>query len=260
MNLKEISTLFTNASNEIRNIEGLKYLNDNGLFLNEFDNLDSNSIPPNYSDLARLHKLVRERKVFTILEFGVGWSSLVLADALYKNKIDFESEPQNSSLIKDDMFNLFSLDTSQHWIDIAKKRIFDYLLPYVNFKFSEVEIGEWNGKICHFYNKIPDILPDFIYLDGPDPKDVKGEIRGLTFGKNDRFVLSADLLLMEPLLLPHTLILVDGRVSNSRFLKTNFSRNWQMEYNEITDISVFELIEDSIGKRNDTKIKYQLGK
>ena len=42
--------------------------------------------PPEYDDLARLHHLVKSRKVITILEFGIGKSSIVMGQALSENK------------------------------------------------------------------------------------------------------------------------------------------------------------------------------
>ena len=42
--------------------------------------------PPEYDDLARLHHLVKSRKVVTILEFGIGKSSIVMGQALWKIK------------------------------------------------------------------------------------------------------------------------------------------------------------------------------
>ena len=42
-------------------------------------------LPPDFKDLARLHHLVLSRKVLTILEFGLGRSSVVFGEAL-KNK------------------------------------------------------------------------------------------------------------------------------------------------------------------------------
>src|SRR5438874_1683600 len=46
--------------------------------------------PPEFDDLTRLHFLARSRKMTTILEFGVGKSTIVFADALKKNKEEFE--------------------------------------------------------------------------------------------------------------------------------------------------------------------------
>jgi hypothetical protein len=61
---------------------------------------------------------------------------------------------------------------------------------------------------------------------------------------------SGDLLLMEPILLPGTLILVDGRTNNARFLQRNFERNWNMVYDAKGDITTFELIEGRLGPYN----------
>src|SRR3989304_7510047 len=46
--------------------------------------------PPEPDDLVRLHKAIRRRKCFTVLEFGPGYSTLVIADALKKNQDDWE--------------------------------------------------------------------------------------------------------------------------------------------------------------------------
>ena len=48
---------------------------------------DPTIFPPDWRDLARLHNTVLARKSSTILEFGVGYSSIVLADGLRQNKI-----------------------------------------------------------------------------------------------------------------------------------------------------------------------------
>jgi predicted O-methyltransferase YrrM len=42
-------------------------------------------ISANYSDLAHLYLVVRERKPFSILEFGSGFSTIVMAYALKQN-------------------------------------------------------------------------------------------------------------------------------------------------------------------------------
>src|SRR5947208_2330867 len=70
------------------NDEGAAYLETEGLFgsLDSIAKNDPTRITPSWSDLARLHAVVRARKVFTILEFGVGFSTIVLADALKKNE------------------------------------------------------------------------------------------------------------------------------------------------------------------------------
>ena len=46
------------------------------------------AFPPDLEDLVYLHRIVRARKSFTVLEFGLGYSTFILADALWKNKND----------------------------------------------------------------------------------------------------------------------------------------------------------------------------
>jgi len=206
--------------------------------------------PPEPSDLVRLHQTIRQRKCFTVLEFGLGYSTIVIADALQKNHQDWESLRQQPQIRNRFMFQLFSVDASKDWIESMKERFPKQLIDRVHFQCSEVSIGTFNGMLCHYYKNLPDIVPDFIYLDGPFPKDVKGNINGLTFQCDERTVLSADLLLMESTFLPGTFILVDGRTNNARFLERNFSRNYEVKWDRNADITTFELIEERLGKYN----------
>ncbi len=207
-------------------------------------------IPADVEDLVRLHQLIRSRKSFTVLEFGVGFSTLIIADALMKNKVDWLSLEDPPQIRNRFQFQCFSVDTSEKWIEKTKARIPEKLLAFINFQLSDVEIGTHNGQLCHFYKTLPDIVPDFIYLDGPDPQAVKGSINGLTFQCMERTVMSGDLLLMEPFLLPGTFVLIDGRTNNARFLKNNLKRTYEFIWNKEGDVTTIELIEDRLGKYN----------
>lgn len=206
--------------------------------------------PPEIADLVRLHKKIRQRKCFTILEFGLGYSTIIMADALKKNQKDWKRLPKKPEIRNRFMFQLFSVDTSQDWISNLKNRLPKHILDNVHIQFSEAEIGTFNGQLCHYYKKIPDVIPDFIYLDGPMAKAVKGEINGLTFKCDERTVMSGDLLLMESTFLPGTFILVDGRTNNARFLERNFKRNYEIKWDKDGDFTTFELIEERLGKYN----------
>ena len=206
--------------------------------------------PPVAEDLARLHRLIRKRKAFTVLEFGSGLSTIVMADALSKNKADFLALEEKPELRNRFMFQIFSVESDKQWIEHSQSNFPKYLLEHVNFHYSEIKIDTFNGRICHFYDNLPDIVPDFIYLDGPNPKDVKGNVNGMTFQCDERTVMAADLLLMESILLPGTFILVDGRTNNARFLKKNFQRNFEMSWDKDGDITSFELQEERLGKYN----------
>lgn len=210
--------------------------------------------PPDIEDLVRLHKLIQKRKPFTILEFGVGYSTLIMADALQKNYCLFQkiNNKKKSKIYvgETNRFKIFSVDASQKWIDNFKQLIPIELQNFIHITYSEVKIGQHNTQLCHYYTQLPDIVPDFVYLDGPDPKDVQGNINGLSFQCNERTVMAADILLMEPTFLPGTFILVDGRTNNARFLEKNFQRKYSTHWNRIKDISTFELKERRLGKKN----------
>ena len=235
--------------------------------LNQYINFDANAdfkegvfdavsgklnipFPPVIEDLARLHRLIRKRKAFTVLEFGSGLSTIVMADALSKNKADFLGLQEKPELRNRFMFQIFSVESDKKWIEYSQSNFPNHLLEHVNFHYSEIKIDTFNGRICHFYDNLPDIVPDFIYLDGPNPKDVKGSVNGITFQCDERTVMAADILLMESILLPGTFILVDGRTNNARFLNNNLQRNFEMSWDKDGDVTSFELKEERLGKYN----------
>ena len=215
-----------------------KYLSDQGLdkLIIEKKSNYGNRISAKYNDLIRIHKLILKRKPKDILEFGVGWSTIVILDAI--KKLGGTSK-------------LYSVDASNEWIKRTEELIPEELKQFIFFHQSDVHITTINGQLCCMYDNLPDIVPDFIYLDGPDPKDVKGKINGLSFKCDKRTVLSGDIVLMESTLLPNSFILVDGRTNNARFLKRMFLRNWIMDWDKIGDITTFELEEDSLKLEND---------
>ena len=242
-----------------------KYIKDNQLdkIIDFYENIDyeeraydsvngdlSIAIPPEANDLVRLHKLIREKKPFTVMEFGVGYSTLIIADALYKNKQEFEACNINAEIRNRYMFNLFSVDVSTDWINLTKSRLPKHFEDIVRFHASDVFAGTYRDQLCHYYESLPDIVPDFIYVDGPASADVKGSIRGLTFACHERTVMSADLLMMEPVFTPGLNILIDGRTNNARFLQRNLTRNYIINWDKDLDFTLFTLDEESLGKYN----------
>lgn len=67
-----------------------------------------------------------------------------------------------------------------------------------------------------------------------------------------------NVLRFEHYLLPGTIILLDGRAANARFLKSNFQRNWKFVdlYKEY-DLGLFYLDEKPLGEVNKKQLKYQ---
>lgn len=210
-------------------------------------------IDPKWDDLARLYVLVRQRKPFQILEFGSGFSTIVMAIALKKNWEDYLkiSREQNIDEPAFQKPSLCALESSEIWMENTCNKLHKAKLDHLSeVLFSEVSIAEYDSQICHFYKHLPDIVPDFIYLDGPDPVTVSGTVNGLSFKNPKRTVMSGDLLKYESTLLPGFFLIIDGRTNNARFLERNVKRNYEIQYHPTADVTTFELSESKLGRKN----------
>jgi len=223
---------------------------EKGISFDAENNLKVNPISPRLRDLCRLHALIRQNHSFTVLEFGVGYSTVIIADALAKNKADFENLPYERQLGRDKGFMGYCVDADKTWIERCKAITPDNLATHINITHSEVTVGTFNGRLCHYYDKLPNVVPDFVYLDGPDPANVKGQKNGMDFATTERTVMAADLLMMESTLLPGTIILIDGRTNNARFLERNFQRPFLREWDEKEDYTLLTLNEPRLGPKN----------
>jgi len=227
---------------------------------NDYDSIDPKNQTPypiEIDDLIRLHYLIRTRKVITVLEFGVGKSTVIFDNALEQNKIEYQDKVKKDLRVLN-AFECHSLDNNKDWIENTKKEF--PKLKNVTFNYSECEMNLFMSKICCSYKKLPSILPDFIYIDAPDQHSIKGSVNGISTKNSDLPVMSSDVLLIENFLMPGTLVVVDGRGANSQFLKNNLQRNWIYNYNEEYDQHFFELCEKPIGIFNYRKIDFCLGK
>ena len=238
----------------IKENKNLEQKKENGLY----ESVDPNNIipcSPELDDLARLHYIATTRKVITILEFGVGFSTIILADALYKNKQKY-NEYVSKNLRCSNPFEIHCVDANEHFLKISKERIPRHLKEFVHFHYSEVVMGKFNDRTCTYYKNLPNIRPDLIYLDAPDLFAPTGSINGITTNHADRMPMSADILTIEHFMEPGTFILIDGRTANARFLKSNFQRNWTYEWDSKKDINMFELDEPPLGIINEKHLKF----
>lgn len=216
--------------------------------------------PPEFDDLCRLHYITISRKVTTILEFGLGKSTSIFGNALYLNKKNFYKY-SSKNLRRGNLYESHSIDNYQSWINQTRENIPEYLFNgnYVNLHLSKLITSEFNGRICTFYDPLPNISPDLIYLDGPDQYSAIGDIRGLSSKHQDRMPMSGDILALEHFLQPGTLIIVDGRTANARFLSSNFQRKWAHYHSYKWDQHFFELQETPLGIYNERMIRHCLG-
>ncbi len=260
-------------SEDTSQVLAINYLKNEGMLtiLQEIQAKSIGRIEPDFCDLARLHKIARVRKCFTILEFGVGYSTIVLADAIFKNQQDWINLTEKPIIRCSTQFQIHTVDTEEKWIASTLNDIPEKYLSHVRLYASPVSPGDFNGIDCHFYNKLPDVVPDLIYLDGPDPRSILQNTYQLEGAKHpmmreetkweneDKVVLAADILRIESWLLPGTAVIVDGRSANVRFLKAHLYRNWRVGRNQNADITIFELQEAPLGKYDAAAKLYCLG-
>ena len=211
--------------------------------------------PYEFNDLCRLHWIVLSRKVFTTLEYGSGFSTAFIADACFILSCYFNNIISDIRVEK--KFHIFSLEESPKFLKITKKRIPRFISNHATLIKSKINVVKYQNKFATTYSVIPDISPDFIYLDGPSTF-TKKRYKGFSFNNISRFPMSSDLLHFEYFLEPGTFLLVDGRTANARFLKDHFKRKWKYYHDRKGDCHFFELIESSLGPYNKNKLDFCL--
>jgi hypothetical protein len=155
-------------------------------------------------------------------------------------------------------FHIYSIEEEGRFIDITLKRLSDTLKDFASISHSSIELVTHDNRIATIYSKLPNISPDLIYIDGPSLYGTTTELNGLSFNSPVRMPISADVLRFEFLLEPGTLIVVDGRTNNARFLKTYLKRNWIYHHDSLNDVHYFELQETPLGIFNKKKIDFCL--
>lgn len=202
--------------------QGQRKLRDNGaldalaMFL---QGRPANAIAPNFADLWFLYQNVRRRKPRVVLEFGSGCSTVILAHALYQNATD--------DVLKRGF--LYSVDADPQWAAIAKGSIPGHLQKICNLSYSPLIEVEHNGTPGYQHEIVPDVIPDFLYLDGP----------GLTAERE----VAVDVLILEEKFPREFFMVVDGRTKNTLFLKQHLKRNYRFTENKLLFSYVFELDE-----------------
>ncbi len=211
---------------------------------------------PDLKDLYFLYQLIILNKRITVLEIGCGWSSLIIRKALNENKLKYHKKISN--LRRQNHFQCISVDNEKKWILNTKKLLKKFKVRYGkdDFFFSNCEMAEVNNRYTTRFQRIPVINPDLIYLDGPDQFNIKGKIRNFTISHKDMMPIASDILNIEYFLTPGTIILIDGRTTNARFLRDNFKRNWKYKYLEDRDINIFFLDERPLGIFNERQLKF----
>jgi SAM-dependent methyltransferase len=203
---------------------------------------DPTAIAPNPLDLAFLHRIVRRKRPRAIVELGCGNSTIAFAHALAANYKD-ALERLGSDAVAG---CVYAVDTSPHWIANTQRKLRPELQGFAHFQQSEAEVRLLGGDLCHLFRELPNLCPDLIFVDGPQSNDVAGTCHGLGFITEARSIrpqVTADPLLYESSLSKGALILVDGRKSNTLFLRRALKRRYRFKWNASPGLHRFELVE-----------------
>jgi len=253
------------------NFKRLKSKNDLYLFLKNFENKNKlinkkdfknyikNKKPYNIeiNDCYQLYKTIYNKKRLSVLEFGSGYSTLVISKALYDLKKKYFDTAKN--LRRGKVFELNFIETSNKFKNITLNRIPNFIKKEIkiNYIVTSSNMAKINNKICTLYKKLPNCNPDFIYLDGPHIGDTKGNISGINFSKNyDYTPMCGDPIILENILLPGAIIYFDGRINNFLFIKNNLQRKWKITLDKKKDIVILELKDLPLGKLNSKLINF----
>jgi hypothetical protein len=170
----------------------------------------ANAYPYSALEMLRLYTDMRRRKPDTVMEFGVGASTITIAVALQKNGHG----------------RLITVDGSEEWIAVCRDSLPESLSRYVEFVYSPVEQIE--GEHAHRYTRRPDVNLDYLFIDGPSVQHIPGwqgppiaadpVLPGMKFNRGAR-------------------IMVEGRRPNVQFLKERLDPVWQMKRDRFIALS-----------------------
>ncbi len=210
---------------------------------------------PKVDDLCRLHWLALHRRTVSVLEYGSGFSTAIFAHAL--SLLDrFYGDWAKKKLRCQKPFHVHSVEEEQSFLDVTANRLSAELKPFASLYRSSVELTQIDSRFVTLYSNSPNISPDLIYLDGPSQYATTQEVRGFTIANPERMPIAADIVTFEFFLQPGTLVVIDGRTANARFLQAYLKRNWAYHHEAAGDVHLFELQEEPFGSINKRQMDF----
>ena len=187
---------------------------------------NKDEMKPDLIDLKNIFELITSRKPKCVLEFGVGFSTICISLALKENE-------------KNGFFgHLYTVDAEKFWIKNTEDKFPSDLKKYVTFHHSPCSVSTVNNQLVCNFDILPNISPNFIYLDGPSSS--VGSIRGLGFDEGDRRMVNSDILLYESSSPSDFFILIDRRYVNMNFLINNLKYKYTVKKDLALGIVTFE--------------------
>jgi hypothetical protein len=160
----------------------------------------ANAYPYSALEMWRLFKDIRQRKPATVMEFGVGCSTLVIATALNKNGGG----------------RLITVDGSEEWLGACREAMPADLAPFVSFNYSPVE--KLPDQHAHRYARLPQATLDYLFIDGPSVQHIP-DWQGPP--------IAADPILPNMTFHESARIVVEGRSANVAYLTQQLGPSWR---------------------------------
>lgn len=191
-------------------------------YMSLFDGRPPDAHPPDWADLWSLYCMIRKRKPATVLEFGSGCSTIMIAQALADN------------LAEGSQGHLYSLDATPapdgiNWGQITIDTMPETLTQFSTIKITPVILSKYEGHPVWRYKGIPDVSPDFIYLDGPAKSHTP-------------YKVAADVLDLEPRFGPGFRLLVDGRTKNCMFLDAHLKKRYRKTHRHLMNSTIYDFL------------------
>lgn len=253
--IKWLKNIFLKPVWSINELRRLIYLRKSSLWFSENfkkNTFNSKAISPQTDDLKRIWDSVIISKPKLLVEYGSGYSTLIIKKALDFNYQKYQLKSR-----------FFSIENIKPWSDNTKKLLKKYqcdsgvniLNIEPKIKLTNLNLNRENQPIWYsakvnlteinlylvFYEEIiKKLIPDFFYIDGPDPKSIKlpKNIAGMKFTS-----IVGDILYLETKLKKGTVVLIDGRDTNAFILWNNFKRKWIKKTFPNQTTTFFKLIE-----------------
>jgi hypothetical protein len=209
---------------------------------------------PDCADLARLHAIVRKRKALTVLEFGGGVSTKVLAHAISLNQKDYGDRIE--LVRRQNPFKVHSIEAEQKYADLTKEALGKFG-AHVEMHVIDAIQTTYLDRVCGRYRSLPAVCPDLIYVDGPSPYSyLFDDASYMSMAHPDITNITCDLIHLEAFLLPGTFVVFDGLTNNARFNRRSLTRTWLAHESISLDYTMLVLDEPPIGIHHINQLKY----
>lgn len=168
-----------------------------------FENRPKDAFPPAWHKLWNLYWRIKKEKPQTVVEFGSGCSTVIIAQALHENQKG----------------HLYTYEESSGWLKATKDSLPSYLKNVNIFHSPAVEVVYSTTPGYRYEGDKKEA--EFIYLDGPV--------------LNPERKVAVDILYLKQ---KPKYIVVDSRKANCDFLKKHL-KGYSFSYNHLNNQSLF---------------------